>query len=56
MEPIKEATRVSFGETLAELAAHFKATEPRGEFVIVVAGRDEKAAKKQHGKERQDEP
>ncbi len=42
--------------TLAELAAHFKATEPRGEFVIVVAGRDEKAAKKQHGKERQDEP
>ncbi|MFC2448914.1 MAG: 16S rRNA (cytidine(1402)-2'-O)-methyltransferase, partial [Prevotella denticola] len=26
--------------TLAELTAHFKETEPRGEFVIVVAGKE----------------
>lgn len=32
--------------TLEELAAHFTETEPRGEFVIVVAGRDAKESKK----------
>lgn len=37
--------------TLAEVLAHFQETEPRGEFVIVVAGRaDEEAAKKQKRK------
>lgn len=37
--------------TLTEVRAHFEETEPRGEFVIVVAGRaDEEAAKKQKRK------
>ena len=31
--------------TLAELIAHFKETEPRGEFVIVVAGKNVKERK-----------
>ncbi len=29
--------------TLAEVAAHFKTHEPKGEFVVIVAGRDKKA-------------
>ena len=31
--------------TLDEVIAHFKAAEPRGEFVIVVAGKDNKEHK-----------
>lgn len=31
--------------TLAEVIAHFKETEPRGEFVIVVAGKNIKERK-----------
>ncbi len=37
--------------TLAEVIAHFKETEPRGEFVIVLAGSEPKKEKKQHNKE-----
>ena len=37
--------------TLEELAAHFTETEPRGEFVIVVAGRDAKESKKDNTNE-----
>lgn len=37
--------------TLEELAAHFTETEPRGEFVIVVAGRDAKESKKENTNE-----
>lgn len=39
--------------TLSELAAHFRDTEPKGEFVIVVAGADPKREKKEkeHKKE-----
>ena len=37
--------------TLKELAAHFTETEPRGEFVIVVAGRDAKESKKDNTNE-----
>ena len=29
--------------TLAEVAAHFKTHEPKGEFVVIAAGRDKKA-------------
>ncbi len=29
--------------TLAQVAAHFREHEPKGEFVVVVAGRDKKA-------------
>ena len=36
--------------TLEELAAHFTETEPRGEFVIVVAGPDAKESKKDNTK------
>ena len=32
--------------TLAELTAHFKENEPRGEFVIIVEGAPEKKAAK----------
>ena len=32
--------------TLDEAVAHFETTEPRGEFVIVVAGRDNKKSEK----------
>ena len=35
--------------TLSELAAHFRDTEPKGEFVIVVAGADPKREKKEKG-------
>lgn len=34
--------------TLAELIAHFEETEPKGEFVIVVAGADPKRKKKEN--------
>lgn len=34
--------------TLAELTAHFKENEPRGEFVIIVEGAPEKKAAKRH--------
>ena len=37
--------------TLEELAAHFTETEPRGEFVIVMAGRDAKESKKENTNE-----
>ncbi len=37
--------------TLEELGAHFTETEPRGEFVIVVAGRDAKESKKDNTNE-----
>ncbi|MCR4852779.1 MAG: 16S rRNA (cytidine(1402)-2'-O)-methyltransferase [Prevotella sp.] len=37
--------------SLAEVIAHFKETEPRGEFVIVLAGSEPKKEKKQHNKE-----
>lgn len=37
--------------TLEELVAHFTETEPRGEFVIVVAGRDAKESKKDNTNE-----
>ena len=37
--------------TLEGLAAHFTETEPRGEFVIVVAGRDAKESKKDNTNE-----
>ena len=36
--------------TLAEVIAHFQQTEPRGEFVIVVAGRDRKGEKEKKEK------
>jgi 16S rRNA (cytidine1402-2'-O)-methyltransferase len=39
--------------TIAEVLAHFIATEPRGEFVIVVAGRDEDTAKQETSQEEQ---
>ena len=39
--------------TIAEVLAHFIETEPRGEFVIVVAGRDEDAAKQETSQEEQ---
>ncbi|MGM9675029.1 MAG: 16S rRNA (cytidine(1402)-2'-O)-methyltransferase [Bacteroidaceae bacterium] len=39
--------------TLAEVAAHFQEVEPKGEFVIVVAGRE--PAKGGHGSEETDE-
>lgn len=39
--------------TLAEVAAHFQEAEPKGEFVIVVAGRE--PAKGSHGNEETDE-
>ena len=35
--------------TLAELASHFEETDPKGEFVIVVAGADLKQKKKEKG-------
>ena len=39
--------------TLAELAAHFTATPPRGEIVIVVAGQEEKPRKEEKSQKRQ---
>ena len=36
--------------TLTEVIAHFQQTEPRGEFVIVVAGKDRKGEKGKNGK------
>ncbi len=36
--------------TLTEMIAHFQQTEPRGEFVIVVAGKDRKGEKGKNGK------
>lgn len=39
--------------TIAEVLAHFIETEPRGEFVIVVAGRDEDATKQVTSQEEQ---
>lgn len=33
--------------TLAEVIAHFEETEPRGEFVIVLAGKDSKQLKEE---------
>ena len=33
--------------TLEEVIAHFKETEPRGEIVIVLAGKDESGKKKE---------
>ncbi|MBQ6227869.1 MAG: 16S rRNA (cytidine(1402)-2'-O)-methyltransferase [Prevotella sp.] len=38
--------------TLAELAAHFTATPPRGEIVIVVAGQEEKPRKEEKSQNR----
>ena len=38
MEPIHYSIQVR--GTLVDVIAHFKETEPRGEFVIVVAGKD----------------
>ena len=40
--------------TLAELASHFEETEPKGEFVIVVAGADLKQKKKEKGNKNKD--
>ncbi len=40
--------------TLAEVIAHFEATPPKGEFVIVLAGKDEKKSKKSQNKELED--
>jgi len=38
--------------TLAEASAHFKAHEPKGEFVVVVSGKPKKSVKKNsHGRE-----
>ena len=43
--------------TLSELSAHFTATPPRGEIVIVVAGREEKALKDDKSRKRhRDQP
>ena len=39
--------------TLAELVAHFTATPPRGEIVIVVAGQEEKPRKEEKSQNRQ---
>lgn len=39
--------------TLSELAAHFTATPPRGEIVIVVAGQEEKPRKEEKSQKRQ---
>ena len=39
--------------TLAELVAHFTATPPRGEIVIVVAGQEEKPRKEEKSQKRQ---
>ena len=39
--------------TLAELAAHFTATEPRGEIVVVVAGCDPKGEKRNNPKQQE---
>ena len=36
--------------TLAEVIAHFKEREPKGEIVIVLAGKDEKEEKVEKGK------
>lgn len=40
--------------TLAEVIAHFEAIPPKGEFVIVLAGKDEKKSKKSQNKELED--
>lgn len=40
--------------TLAELTSHFEETEPKGEFVIVVAGADLKQKKKEKGNKNKD--
>ena len=39
--------------TLEELISHFTQTEPRGEFVIVVAGKDMKNEKSKINKEKE---
>ncbi len=41
--------------TLAEVVAHFEETEPRGEFVIVLAGKDPKQAKEEMKERRREE-
>ena len=41
--------------TVAETIAHFKAHEPRGEFVIVVAGYDPKAEREEEEEENEEE-
>ncbi len=41
--------------TLAELIAHFEETEPRGEFVIVLAGKDPKQAKEEMKERKREE-
>ena len=41
--------------TLAEVIAHFEETEPRGEFVIVLAGKDPKQLKEEMKEKRREE-
>ena len=41
--------------TLAEVIAHFEETEPRGEFVIVLAGKDPKLAKEEMKERKREE-
>ena len=41
--------------TLAEVIAHFEETEPRGEFVIVLAGKDPKQAKEEMKERKREE-
>ena len=41
--------------TLAEVIAHFEETEPRGEFVIVLAGKDPKQLKEEMKEKKREE-
>ena len=41
--------------SLAEVIAHFQETEPRGEFVIVLAGKDPKLLKEELKEKRREE-
>ena len=41
--------------TLSEVIAHFEETEPRGEFVIVLAGKDPKILKEERKERKREE-
>ena len=41
--------------TLSEVIAHFTQTEPRGEFVIVVAGKEKEKEKKKENNHKKNE-